>query len=103
MTAAAATASGFDAIALHRDDDVATALHDLVPGSRARVRRDGGVIEVAVAAAIPLGHKFALRALPAGADIRKYGECIGAATAAIDAGAHVHVHNLKSRRARATS
>jgi hypothetical protein len=30
----------------------------------------------------------------------KYGEPIGSATAAIPAGAHVHVHNLRSRRAR---
>ncbi len=30
--------------------------------------------------------------------MRKYGEVIGIATAAIEPGAHVHVHNLVSAR-----
>jgi hypothetical protein len=38
--------------------------------------------------------------MPAGHHIRKYGAAIGEATAAIAAGAHVHVHNLRSLRAR---
>jgi hypothetical protein len=56
-----------------------------------------------VAEAIPLGHKFALRALPRGTSIRKYGECIGVAIADIAAGTHVHIHNLASQRARRTA
>jgi altronate dehydratase small subunit len=42
----------------------------------------------------------ARRAMPAGHHIRKYGAAIGEATEAIAAGAHVHVHNLRSLRAR---
>jgi altronate dehydratase small subunit len=49
---------------------------------------------------IPLGHKVARRALAAGHRILKYGAAIGEATQAIAAGAHVHVHNLRSLRAR---
>lgn len=94
---------GWDAIAIHPSDDVAVALRDLAGGETIRVRQEGGERSALVCEAIPLGHKFALHALPAGAEIRKYGECIGVATADIAPGAHVHVHNLASRRARRTS
>ena len=90
---------GWDAIAIHPDDDVAVALTDLTAGASVRVRRGGAVERVTAAAAIPLGHKLALRAIAAGAVVRKYGEAIGAASAAIAPGEHVHVHNLKSQRA----
>jgi len=43
-----------------------------------------------------LGHKLARRAIPAGEKIVKYGAPIGVATAPIEAGAHVHVHNVRS-------
>jgi hypothetical protein len=43
-----------------------------------------------------LGHKIARRAITAGERIVKYGAPIGSATEAIPAGAHVHVHNVKS-------
>jgi altronate dehydratase len=92
---------GWDAIAIHPDDDVAVALRDLAAREVVRVRRGGAIEPVAVIAAIPLGHKLALRAIAAGAVVRKYGEAIGAASAAIAPGEHVHVHNLKSQRARA--
>ena len=85
---------------VHLDDDVAVALRDLAPGEPVDVRRAGTIERARMTDAIPLGHKFALRALAAGTPIRKYGECIGAATADIPAGVHVHVHNLASRRAR---
>lgn len=91
---------GWDAIAIHQDDDVAVALRDLAAGTNVRIRRGGAIERMSVAAAIPLGHKLALRALAAGAVVRKYGEAIGAASAAIAPGEHVHVHNLKSQRAK---
>ena len=40
------------------------------------------------------GHKYALRDIPRGADVVKYGMPIGHATQDIPRGAHVHVHNL---------
>ena len=89
-----------DALALDARDNVATALRDLAPGETARVISPEGEGRARVVDRIPFGHKFALRAIEAGADVIKYGESIGAATAAIAAGAHVHVHNLASRRAR---
>lgn len=73
---------------LHAADDVVIALRDL----------DGGepLPELGIAAAgpVPRGHKLAVHDVPAGAPVRKYGQVIGVATAPIDAGEHVHVHNL---------
>lgn len=43
---------------------------------------------------LPAGHKVALRDLPAGRPVRKYGHVIGLTTVAVRAGEHVHVHNL---------
>ena len=90
----------FDAIVIHADDDVAVALRDLRSGDTVRVRRQGSISRVTVGDAVPLGHKFALHAIAVGADVHKYGESIGTAVAAIAEGAHVHVHNIASRRAR---
>ena len=88
------------ALVLHADDDVAVALSDLAAGETVDVRRGGEEARVLVREAIPLGHKLALRSLVAGAPVRKYGEVIGAASADIATGGHVHVHNLASLRAR---
>jgi altronate dehydratase len=49
-----------------------------------------------VAETLPLGHKIALRPIPNGERVIKYGVSIGSATIDIPTGAHVHVHNMKS-------
>lgn len=49
---------------------------------------------------IPFGYKFALCRIPRGESVLKYGEMIGEATADIEPGAWVHVHNLASKRGR---
>lgn len=49
-----------------------------------------------LATGIPAGHKVALRPIPAGEGIRKYGFVIGLATRDIAAGEHVHEHNVRS-------
>lgn len=53
---------------------------------------------VRVKDAIPIGHKLALTDVPEGADVIKYGHVIGRAVAAIPRGAHLHVHNVKTKR-----
>jgi altronate hydrolase len=73
-------------------DDVAAALRPLEAGEVVEV--DGLSIEVREA--IPHGHKVALRDLDAGAEVRKYGWPIGAATTPVRAGEHVHSHNLRT-------
>jgi hypothetical protein len=45
---------------------------------------------------IPLGHKAALAAIPAGGALIKFGTRIGHATRAIAAGDWVHLHNCAS-------
>ncbi len=45
---------------------------------------------------IPAGHKFALRDIPEGEYVIKYGEIIGRATKDIKEGEWVHTHNVKS-------
>ena len=92
------SAAGWDAVMLDAADDVAVALRDLAAGEHVRIRSGGAVIELAVLGDIPLGHKLARRAIAAGEIVRKYGEAIGGATAAIAVGAHVHVHNIASLR-----
>jgi (2R)-sulfolactate sulfo-lyase subunit alpha len=47
---------------------------------------------------IPLGHKLALRSIPAKEKVVEYGGIIGVATSNIDIGEHVHTHNLRSLR-----
>lgn len=73
-------------IRLHAEDDVAVARRRLVPGEV--------IAGLTVRDAVPPAHKVALRGLPAGAPVRKYGQVIGRASNAIPAGAHVHTHNL---------
>ena len=86
-------------LVLREEDDVATALADLAAGEAAA--RIGDRIEsLMLGAPVLLGHKVARRAIARGEAIRKYGAPIGEATADIPAGAHVHVHNLRSLRAR---
>ena len=82
-------------ILLDPADNVATALVPLAAGQS--IPTD--VVTVAVAADIPRGHKFALRAINPGEPVIKYGQPIGRATAPIAPGDHVHVHNCASCRA----
>jgi len=74
-------------VQLHPDDDVVIARHQLIAGMRIRS-------SLAVRGLIPAGHKLAVRSVEAGAPVRRYGQIIGFATRAIEAGQHVHTHNL---------
>jgi len=83
------------AILLDPRDNVATALADLAAGQAIALE----AATVTLAADVPRGHKFALRAIAEGEAVLKYGQPIGRATAAIAPGEHVHVHNVASQRA----
>lgn len=67
---------------LHDDDNVVIALQPLGSGIAGAVEQ------------IPKSHKMAIQDIPAGANIRRYGQIIGRADVAIPAGAHVHSHNM---------
>ncbi|GAB3461343.1 UxaA family hydrolase [Azotobacter salinestris] len=80
--------NGSAVIRLNAQDDVLIARRpleagQLLPEENLQVRQ-----------AIPAGHKVAVRAVAAGRPVRRYGQIIGFASAAIAPGEHVHVHNL---------
>ncbi|HEX3098057.1 MAG TPA: altronate dehydratase family protein [Usitatibacter sp.] len=78
-------------IRLNAADDVVIACRELEPGTN--LLKEG----VVVRERIPAGHKVATRAIAAGDPVRRYSQVIGFATRVIEAGAHVHVHNLEVR------
>ena len=77
-------------IHLHETDNIAVARVPLSPGQELRV--DG--VSVIVRDSVPAGHKIALRAIIAGDTIVRYGQVMGRARTPIQAGDHVHVHNV---------
>lgn len=79
-------------IKINPKDNVAIALTDLPAGFRLEL----GSLQIILAEAAPRGHKIALQPIPAGDPVIKYGMPIGRATAAIEPGRHVHVHNVKT-------
>lgn len=78
------------AIRLHETDNVAIARVPLSAGGTIVVAGN----TVAVKDNVPAGHKVALVDVAEGAVIRRYGQEIGRTRKAIEAGQHVHVHNL---------
>lgn len=71
-------------------DDVAVALRPIEAGERL----EAGDVVVEARQEIPHGHKIAIRALSRGDKVHKFGWPIGAATADIAPGEHVHSHNV---------
>lgn len=90
-------------IVIHERDNVATAVQAL-PAREVvdveAVTAPGSAGPVTLCQAIPFGHKFALRPIPAGGPVVKYGETVGLATEDIEAGQHVHVHNVEGIKGR---
>ena len=58
------------------------------------LKKDENVEGVTLSEDIERGHKFALRDIHIGENVKKYGEPIGHATAEIKSGSHVHTHNM---------
>src|SRR5260370_28094399 len=70
-------------------DDVGLVVSDVPRGTLIRT----AVGLVTAIDDIPLGHKVAVRAVPAGAPVHKYGEVIGVARDDIAPAAHAHSHD----------
>jgi hypothetical protein len=79
-------------ILLHPADSIVVLAARVAAGERLTI--DGA--PVTASATLEMGHKLARRRIEAGETVLKYGLPIGHATAAIEPGAHVHVHNLAS-------
>ena len=88
------------AILIDTKDNVATAFQDLSKGETVTVSLGGREVTTALAQDILFGHKFALTAIGLHEPVVKYGETIGLATDSIQAGQHVHVHNMESQKGR---
>ena len=78
------------AIRLHSRDNVAIARVPIAAGTELQI----GGTTIVTRDPIPAGHKLALRAIAAGEMVERYGQAIGRAKCAIEAGQHVHTHNL---------
>lgn len=81
-------------------DNVGVAVTDIKSGQdlAGAALNNGAAFKLKARQDIPLGHKIALRDFSVGDTVIKYGEDIGRVVAAIRAGEHVHVHNLKTKR-----
>lgn len=77
-------------IHLNAVDNIAIARVALSPGQELRV--DGR--DITVQDAIPAGHKVAIQGIAASQNVLRYGQVIGRARVSIEAGRHVHTHNL---------
>ncbi len=91
-----------NALKIDARDNVATVLADLHPGDPV-VLVAGATpmvdpVQLAAVEVIPYGHKVALCNIAVGEAVYKYGATIGISTQNVAAGAHVHTHNLVSRR-----
>ena len=83
------------------DDTVGVVVVETVKAGAALSGLDmeaGRSLHIDALADIPLGHKIALKDLAEGETVLKYGHDIGKAVAAVKAGDHVHVHNMKTKR-----
>ena len=74
------------------EDNVAVALRPVRRGETV----EAGVLRVEALEEIPQGHKMAVRAIPAGSNVIKYGYAIGHAEQDVPAGAWVHTHNMRT-------
>lgn len=92
-----------DALMLHPDDNVALLLRPAVAGETVTSKLNAGSDATVATVAredIAKFHKIALQDIALHAPVRRSGMVIGLASAPIRRGDWVHVHNLKSQRAR---
>ncbi len=78
------------AIHLHPSDNVAIARVPLATGLTIKIDGNAITLQEPVAA----GHKVAIRTIPAGEHVIRYGQVIGRAKHTIEPGRHLHVHNV---------
>ena len=82
-------------LVIHPRDNVAVALKTLGKGELAQAK---GIEGFLVLEEITASHKVALRDIPEGEEIIKYGEPVAVSARTIKKGEWVHTHNLESKR-----
>jgi hypothetical protein len=81
---------------IHPDDNVATLLDDVEAGTPVCVLNTAADRSLNAGERMQLAHKIALRDIPSGEQVIKFGVPIGHATRHIPAGAWIHLHNCTS-------
>lgn len=89
-----------NAVVMNPNDNVATAIAALKKDDPVSIQVGEEIKSASVREEVPFLFKFALHAIKAGEPVLKYGEQIGLATAEIQEGMVVHVHNCQGARAR---
>lgn len=90
-----------EAFIIDQKDNVATLFtHNGKTKSKIQLQIDGKKTDIQFLEDVPYAHKFAIRRIPKGDQVIKYGYSIGTATADIQPGQHVHIHNTESNRGR---
>lgn len=79
-------------ILLHSDDNVVVCCQQ----AEADETIDVNTVKIKLIQNIDIGHKVACRPIAKGDSIIKYGVSIGSALQNIQAGEHIHLHNMKS-------
>ncbi len=77
---------------INEGDNVAVAIETIPEGTKVLV----GAEEITAVTEIPAGHKMALRDLPEGEKVIKYGYPIGYTKAAVRKGEWIHTHNVRT-------
>lgn len=80
------------AIRLFPSDNILVLARSLDAGDEVVIEGASHILKVSLG----LGHKIAAKKIATGEKILKYGAPIGSATAEIQPGEHVHLHNMKS-------
>jgi len=80
------------AVHLRPEDNIAVAARNLAQGTEVQSNGSTFTLDKRVG----LGHKLALRPIPRGQPVYKYGQIIGFASQDIAPGDHVHVHNVSA-------
>ena len=88
------------ALVLDLKDNVATAIAELKLRDKVSVLVGSERLEIEINDPIRFGHKFAIKPIPKGDEVIKYGESIGRSTVSIEKGRHVHTHNVEIMRGR---
>ena len=83
---------GSGVLLLAPGDNIAVATSELPAGTE----REVAGRKVVLKSRVDVGHKFAVRPIPAGERVVKYGAPIGRATRDIAPGEYVHTHNMTS-------
>lgn len=87
-----------NALVIDEKDNVIVAIEPIKKGDEAVYVLDGTIHQVVAENDITIYHKLASKNIKKDEPIIKYGEHIGLASMDINAGEHVHTHNVQDHR-----